>query len=207
MLTTKIKEQTYQRMAYLPLLVNTIDPATFILFFTSLGFIYCLFLINKLKKKNANLEQLNFDLNQSFLENYLVEKDLHDQIHLLQLTLNNIPHYVFWKDLESNYLGCNDLFSKIAGLESPDDIVGKNDFDLGWDFDDASFYHQTDQAIINSGETVMNIEEYHDRKGRPILLRTNKMPLKDSDGNVVGILGIFEDISERKIIEEKLKRY
>lgn len=206
MLTTKLKEQTYQTRALCPLFLLSFDASTFLLLASILVLFVLSYFLYKSNRKNAQLEQYNFELNRAFLENYVEEKVIQDRLHLLQLTLNNIPHYIFWKDADSNYLGCNQLFAEIAGLKSPQEIVGKNDFELGWNVDDAMYYHQADEAIMATGEAIINIEEFQDKDGNDLLLRTNKIPLKEKEGTVIGILGIFEDVSERKIIEEKLSK-
>ena len=207
MLTTKLKEQTYQTRAFCPFLLLTLDVTTLLLLTSITLLVLLAYYIYRLRQKNAQLEQYNLDLNSAFLENCLFEKEVQDQLYLMELTMDNIPYYVFWKDAESRYLGCNRLFAEIAGLTNPEDIVGKSDFELAWDQKDASYYHQTDEIVMVTGEAIVNLEEYRSKDGQSLILRTNKIPLKDKDGTVIGIVGIFEDITTRNIIEEKLKRY
>ena len=59
-----------------------------------------------------------------------VEKALRDTQSMLELVINNAPQHIFWKDVNSVFLGCNQIFADAVGLESPKDIVGKTDFDL-----------------------------------------------------------------------------
>jgi len=122
----------------------------------------------------------------------LVEYDL------LQHIVEGVPTRVFWKDKNLTYLGCNQLFAEDAGFTSPDDIIGKTDFEMGWKAQ-SRIYQADDQAVITSGKSKINIEEPQTTpSGATIHLRTSKVPLRDAQGNITGILGIYEDITLRK---------
>lgn len=119
--------------------------------------------------------------------------------------LEQLPSYIFWKDKNCVYLGCNELFAKSAGLTSSKEIIGKTDFDLVWK-DQADLYTADDQEVINSRLPKLNIEEPQTTSdGQKIVLLTSKVPLFDNKDNVVGILGVYVDITERKQIEEDLR--
>lgn len=125
---------------------------------------------------------------------------------LLQKVLDTIPQCVFWKDTESRYLGCNQLFATQAGLESPSDIGGLTDFDLPWDEAEAIFYRACDQRVMSSAKAELGIIEpqvSHD--GRNTWLDTNKAPLFNKAGEVIGILGAYHDITRLKEAEESLQ--
>ena len=131
--------------------------------------------------------------------------DLLKKEKFLQLVLNNIPSFVFWKDTESIYFGCNMNFAKSAGLNSPDDIVGKSDYDLPWSKEDSDFYRKIDKKVMASGEPQINFEEPQTVAGGSTRwLRTSKIPLSDHEGKIIGILGIYEDITDRKKMELEL---
>lgn len=126
---------------------------------------------------------------------------------LLQNVLDTIPQFVFWKDRDSVYLGCNQRFADAAGLESPDDIVGLTDFDLPWEDGEANFYRQCDARIIENGEAEFGIIETQlNADGTTKWIETNKAPLFDDNKQVVGILGSFHDISTLKLAEESLQK-
>lgn len=124
---------------------------------------------------------------------------------LLQLVLDNIPQQVFWKNREDVYLWCNSKFAVAAGVETPEKIVGKTDYDLAWTREQADFFRMVDQRVMNN-----NTPEYHifepqtQAGGRKAWFVTNKMPLHDKDGNVIGILGTAEDDTKRKESEDTL---
>ncbi len=131
------------------------------------------------------------------------EDDVRQQKELLSRIISIIPAFVFWKDTHSVYLGCNEAFAHSAGLDSPEAIVGKTDYDLVWK-SDADFHRDCDHEVLRSGRPLLNIEECQTRAdGSQITLLTSKVPLKDQSGNVVGVLGIYSDISDRKRVEEE----
>lgn len=127
------------------------------------------------------------------------------QSDLMESVLAHIPHYVFWKDCNSVYLGCNRKFAEAAGLHDPGIIVGRTDYDMPWSREEADFYRACDRQVISSGQPLLNIEEtQRSPTGSTLTILTSKVPLRDASGRVLGILGIFEDITERKRAEMAL---
>lgn len=119
--------------------------------------------------------------------------------------MGQIPVRVFWKDRELRYLGCNTLFAKDAGFSAPEDLIGKDDFQMAWR-EHAGLYRADDFKIMSSGQPKLNYEEPQSAAdGRTIWLRTSKVPLRDSNGKVMGLLGLYEDITERKQAEDALR--
>ena len=126
---------------------------------------------------------------------------------LLQKVLDTIPQCVFWKDKELNYLGCNKLFARAAGLSSPGKIVGLSDFDLPWEKEEAEFYRKCDRRVMESGNAEIGIAESQvNADGELTWLETNKAPLYNDAGEVIGVLGSFNDITRLKQAEETLQR-
>lgn len=120
--------------------------------------------------------------------------------------LDLIPYYIFWKNKDSVFLGCNKNFAEMAGLSSQEDIVGKTDYDLPWEKHESDLYREDDQHVIESKVAKLNIEESQTLlNGRHIILLTNKVPLLNKDGEVIGILGVYNDITERKAMEMELR--
>jgi PAS domain S-box-containing protein len=133
------------------------------------------------------------------------EDALWESSQMLQLVLENIPAYVFWKDRDCVYLGCNTLSAVNSGLSSPQDIVGLTDFDLPWKDTHAELYRADDRQVMETGLPKLNYEETQlTADGRVITLRTSKVPLRNPAGDVIGVLGMFEDITERKQAEAAL---
>lgn len=121
-------------------------------------------------------------------------------LQMLPLIMNNIPQAVFWKDRNLVYLGCNKAFAEDAGLSSPEEIIGKTDFELPWKAQ-AELYRADDRRVLESGETKLNYEEPQTSPtGSTIWLRTSKIPVHE-DGKVVAILGMYEDVTAHKQAE------
>ncbi|MGQ9829389.1 MAG: PAS domain S-box protein [Roseiflexus sp.] len=124
---------------------------------------------------------------------------------VLQLVIDNLPQAVFWKDHESRFLGGNRRLLEDAGVASVDDLIGKTDFDMPWK-DYAAIYQEDDRAVIQNGPKL-NIEEPLTRSdGSTIWLRTSKIPLR-RDGEVIGVLGIYEDVTENRRQEDELRTF
>lgn len=128
----------------------------------------------------------------------------------LQLILDTIPQHIFWKDLDLIYQGCNSLFAEVAGVVTPDKIIGKSDFDLVWEKKEAEAFRHDDRSVMDSAEAKLHIiEPQRQSDGKKAWLETNKIPLYDSRGAVSGVLGTFQDITElietRERIEELLQ--
>ncbi len=130
------------------------------------------------------------------LERKRVEAALYGSRQMLKLVLDTIPQRVFWKDLELKFMGCNLPFAQDVGLDSPDEIVGKNDTDF-YPPEDVRMYNADDLAVIRSGIPKIGYEEWEKRvDGTTIWLRTSKMPLRDANDRIFGVLGIAEDTTD-----------
>ena len=135
------------------------------------------------------------------------EEELQVKTSILQNVISNIPYCVFWKDRNSVYLGCNDNFAKLAGIEKPEDIIGKTDYDLPWKKEESDFYTKIDKEVMSKVTPILNIEEpVHKADGKLATILTSKVPMQNEDGEVTGILGIFTDITERKKEEGALRQ-
>src|SRR5215467_10683591 len=98
---------------------------------------------------------------------------------MLRLVLDAIPVRVLWKNLESVYVGCNRRFAEDAGLNSPEEVAGKTDFDLPWK-EDAELFRRRDRQVIESRQPMLDIEQPHSTSdGRVLHLLQNKLPLRD----------------------------
>ena len=150
------------------------------------------------KRVEEELSRSNRELRDTLLQ-------LEQSRDMLQLIVESIPVRVFWKDKQLRYLGCNTLFARDAGLNHPGDLLGKDDFAMGWR-EQAEIYRADDLRVIESRRPKMNIVEPQTTPtGAKIWLSTSKVPLQMPNGDILGVLGIYEDITERKKDEEKLR--
>lgn len=150
--------------------------------------------IAELKEAEAALREKHSQLKKTVLE-------LEQARSMLQLVIESIPVRVFWKDRDSRFLGCNNLFARDAGFDHPDALLGKDDFAMSW-AEQADLYRADDRAVMESGLAKKNIiEPQSTRTGAKIWLNTSKVPLCEPGGEVIGVLGVYSDISEHLRME------
>ena len=134
------------------------------------------------------------------------EKQVSESRELLQTVIDTIPLRVFWKNQNLEYIGCNLAFAKDAGLEKSSDLIGKNDYQMGWS-DQAQIYRADDCAVMDLGIPKLSfVEPQTTPSGENIWIRTSKVPLKNEWNESLGILGVYEDITEQVVAESKIKR-
>ncbi|MGI0487419.1 PAS domain S-box protein [Pantanalinema rosaneae CENA516] len=128
------------------------------------------------------------------------EQELQESRNMLKLVLDAIPQRVFWKDRQSRFLGCNSAFANDYHLTLAD-IVGKTDSELPW-ATWADLYRADDVQVIHTRTPKLNYEEpTTNRNGRQVWIRSSKIPLTNTEGEVIGILGCYDDITDRKHAE------
>ncbi len=140
------------------------------------------------------------------IERKKAAEKLRESQQMLQLVMNSIPQAVFWKDRNFTYMGCNPVFARHAGLASPEQIIGKTDYNLPWRKEESDYFRQCDRQVMESDTGDYHIiEPQLQADGKQAWVETNKVPLHDAEGNVVGILGTYEDITERRQAERALQ--
>lgn len=118
----------------------------------------------------------------------------------LMSLINSIPDLFFYKDIDSKYLGCNKAFEEFTGINE-ESFIGMTDFDV-FETDIAEAFIMKDLEMIQQKKYLRFEEWIKYPNGKSILLDTIKTPFYDSEGNVLGIIGICRDITERKMKEE-----
>ncbi len=117
---------------------------------------------------------------------------------LLHTVLETAPIAVFWKDRDLRYLGCNQVFADHAGFASPKDVIGKSDFQMPWG-NQAEIFRTEDRAVIDSGTATPPYEQPRTTpEGKVVWLRKTKAALRRNNSEIIGVIGVFEDITELK---------
>ena len=170
-------------------------------------------MLNKQGEVRTCLTSLRLYCEQGLLEGSILdiserkqaEDALRESIQIIERIINAIPVRVFWKDKNLVYLGCNALFAKDAGFADPKEIIGEDDYQMGWR-DQAELYRGDDRQVIESGDSKLLVEEPQTTpEGSTITLLTSKIPLRSSTGEICGVLGTYMDITERKQDDIKIK--
>ncbi len=145
-------------------------------------------------------------LDQQLSTQQALAEELYRSKQMLQSILDNIPQRVFWKDLNDRYLGCNLAFASDAGLNSPDEVIGKTDEQLPG-FNKTLPYSADFRKALESGNSVANSEyETVTAAGAHRWIRATSTGLRDSTSRICGLLGTYEEITEHKRAEDAIKR-
>jgi PAS domain S-box-containing protein len=134
-------------------------------------------------------------------------KNFFSDENLLRTLIDNMPDFIYIKDIKSRFVVANKKLAQVHGIRSPLDMAGKTDFDF-YPKELANKYYWNEQEIMASGKPLINIEEKSlDENGETIYLSTTKIPLKDNTGIIIGLVGIGRDITLKKKEEELLAEH
>jgi PAS domain S-box-containing protein len=160
----------------------------------------------EMRRKQTILEK---ELAQSQQQSEILraqEKKLIESQDTLQGIVDNIPRAIFWKDRDLRFMGCNRIFSAVAGVSSPAELIGKTDFDMAWSAQ-ADAYRKDDLEVMRKRIAKLDIEEVNiNSEGEESWVLTSKVPIINHTNEVVAILGMFEDITVRKRKEADINR-
>jgi two-component system cell cycle sensor histidine kinase/response regulator CckA len=147
-----------------------------------------------------------FYTEELYVTRQAAEKTLATERNWLHVLIQNLPDSIYVKDKVGRYLLHNPADAQLVGAQTTTESLGKTVFDLVAE-EVAQQYHADDQKIIQLGRPLINHEEpFVGRTGREGWLLTTKVPLRDTDGNVTGLVGISRDITERKNTEAELRK-
>ncbi len=152
--------------------------------------------LSKLQKEHHELQ----------IEHLRVNEQLARTREMLQMIMDNMPEFIFWKDKYSRIIGCNRNYAYAMGFENPDEIIGKTEFDLPMPREQAEDSFQRDVEVMRCGIPEYHVMESRVQEGDRIWVDTNRVPLF-SDGEVAGILCTFEDVTDRVLAEQELRAH
>jgi len=151
-----------------------------------------------------NLEEMQAtqeELQRQMEKNKIIQEELQKEQYLVDALMNNIPEYIYFKDLDSKFIKNSRSHARIFGYSDPKEIVGKSDFDF-FDDEHARPAYEAEQNIIKTGKPIIDLIEKEVRKdGTVSWVSTTKMPLYNHEGKIVGTFGISKDITEIKKLE------
>ena len=123
---------------------------------------------------------------------------------LLQALMDTMPDHIYFKDMQSRFIRNSRSQANLLGLNDPSEAVGKTDFDF---FPHAAKAYAEEQEVMRSGKALVDFEEWVVwPDGRETWVSTTKVPLRNSDGETIGIFGISRDITERKRNEQSIRQ-
>ena len=154
-------------------------------------------------QRTTELFLANNRLTTELVERERAEERLRQGHNMLAQIIDAIPQSVFWKDRDSVYLGCNTVFARAAGLELTDGAVGKSDYDMPWLPEETQAYRRDDREVMEGNRPKYHIiEQQKQADGARTWVDTTKIPLSNENGEVYGVLGVYENITERKAVED-----
>lgn len=132
-----------------------------------------------------------------------LEDEKNETDRRLQLIMDSVPFGLYWKDLNLRYTGANSRFLDDIGISDQSVLIGMNSSDLMSEYDEVD---QGDSKVIETGESILNREVPIKVKGQLLhWIRLNRVPVRDSNNNLIGVLGSYVDITKEKKAFDDLK--
>jgi PAS domain S-box-containing protein len=154
--------------------------------------------------RRPGMEQELFCIDIDLTDRKKTEETLLNERLMLKELINNIPDAIYTKDLAGRKTMVNLTEINYMGAKSEDEVLGKDDYDF-YPKDIAEKLFVNDQSVINNGIAILNREEYiPGENGQKRWLLSSKIPMRDKNNHITGLIGISRDITDRKFIEESL---
>lgn len=150
----------------------------------------------ELRQNLEEMEATQEDLHRQMEDNQRMKDELSKEKILMDSLMDNINDTIYFKDKDSKFIRVSKSYLKIAEVSSYEDVIGKTDFDLCSNKEEAQLFFDDEQRIIKSRKPIINQVQEEHRNGSVIYTSTSKYPLNDEYGNVIGTFGITTDITE-----------
>ena len=159
----------------------------------------------RVKERTAELASANEELKREIADRKRAEEDLAHERFLLVTLLERLPDYVYYKDADSRFLRISKALARKYGLSDPSKAVGKSDSDF-FDAEEAERYRADELEIMRTGKPIVDKEEEQiSHEGRPVCVSTTKLPLYNTEGEIIGTFGMSRDITDRKRAQQQLQ--
>jgi len=186
---------------------NIFIVAACIISLANVGIVF--YIVNKKKKRMENfvaMDKINEELQFISSERTRIAARLAEQERLFETVISAVSCGVFWRDSNSVYQGCNENYAGLIGLDKPESIIGKTDFDIEANRDQGDLYAKCDREVMKTQIPLLNMEETHCRAdGSEMNLLTSKLPLCDANGETNGVMGICTDVTELKKTQKEIR--
>jgi len=156
----------------------------------------------KLKELAESMPEIRF---WKLLQPRSEKAAFHKTREMLDLVIDNIPHFLYWKDKNLVYLGCNQQYANVNSIDDPNMIVGMTDYDLNWPKINLDQIQESEKRVIRTNKRESTVESWTLPDGEKVWFQINRIPLHDYENEVMGILSIYNDISETVIANQKIK--
>ena len=149
----------------------------------------------------ARTQELQLEVN----ERMRAEEALSEERRVLRALIDNVPDFMYVKDADCRFLLANLAVARQMGAKTPEELLGKSDFDF-YPPKLAAIFYEDEQAVIRSGQAVVNREEKGmDSQGNESEIMTTQVPLRDKNGRISGLVGIGHDITHLKKVQAEMK--
>jgi len=157
------------------------------------------------KGEDLKLVEAGAHLAGNAIERLRADENLTRERRMLRTLIDNVPDFMYVKDAQSRFVVANLFAARTMGKETPEELLGKSDFDF-YPKEVADAFYRDEQAIVGSGVPLFNREETGiDRQGNSISILSTKVPVRDNAGRITGLAGVGRDITDRKRVEQALR--
>lgn len=159
----------------------------------------------RVAERTAELVKANAELQEQIRERNRAEAELLAERNLLRTLVDHLPDAIYIKDMQSRFVLANYAMLDLLGLSTTDQLLGKTDTDL-FPADMAAQFAADEQAIVETGQALLNHEEsiVNPRSGASRWVLSSKVPVRDPQGEIVGLVGVTRDITEHKHLQAQL---